>query len=151
MIPGSVYGTFKTHLRMIEIEPNNLEKWTYFLKNVLKTLKKHDFDNIFVLFWLEFLLKSWCWLKCQSTLHLRVVFCHLNRFKPEKLWKMPWWMIQKCFCRACKEKNCSYCEVSTIFCIEVLRYVDWNSKQCQILSQPCDVTWPFFPFPQAEL
>ena len=28
-----------------------------------------------------------------------------------------------------------------------LWYVDWNSKQCQILSQPCDVTVPFSPFP----
>ena len=29
-----------------------------------------------------------------------------------------------------------------------LWYIDWNSKQCQILSQPCDVTGPFFPFPR---
>ena len=28
-----------------------------------------------------------------------------------------------------------------------LWYVDWNSKQCQILSQLCDVTGPSSPFP----
>ena len=29
-----------------------------------------------------------------------------------------------------------------------LCYIDWNSKQCQILSQPCDFTGPFSPFPR---
>ena len=29
-----------------------------------------------------------------------------------------------------------------------LWYVDWNSKQCQILLQPCNVTGPFYPYPR---
>ena len=42
-------------------------------------------------------------------------------------------------------KKCSFCGESLNFCTEVLLmriYIDWNLKQCHILSQPCESSNP---------